>query len=1425
MRQLCVYAFFFGLGICALPAQVFHMSGAPIFSCSGQFFDAGGSTADYPNNQSLHTTICPDGMGLPRILLRFDTIALAAGDTLCFLDGSSVLAPRIGCHYDFPAGQPFVVQASASNGGGCLTVTFSSDSQATAAGWAAKIECVACVLPAPTQVQVVDMRNGFMHWQWDSVPGSAGFEVSVNGSAWEPSSEPLGHVVSGLAPGDLVILEVRPISPNPECTVLSVSVNKIYVECTLTLSLVSVVDVRCAGTSTGSAVMVANGAIGPVQFFVVGDPQPFPSGNFADFFIAGDYQVAVHDSVGCRDTVAFRIEEPPPIVVQTAAADARCFADDSGSLSASASGGVGGFTYRWQRCQGGPVLMGAQVANLYAGCYAVTVQDANGCTAVAQDTISEPPPFAFSSSQDSVRCHGSADGRATISTSGATPPYTFQWSNGDTGPVADSLKAGFHSVTVTDATGCQAVTLVQVLQPPLLRFDSLQAIGVSCFGASDGLVSALAMGGSPPLAYAWSHQQQAGPVLTGVPAGTYTVTVSDQKGCTAAGAIEVPSPAPLAAQKAVKDETCTGLCDGAITLALSGGTPPYAISWTDISIPPGQTSPQSLCPGVYGFVLSDSRNCTTSDAAVVVAAVPLVTTFTITPPRCAGGTDGSVQADVQGGAPPYQYQWNNGSADSTLANIPCGDYALTVSDSFGCTQVSTAAVPCPEPLVIDSIHGTPAACFGGANGSAAVFARGGTGGLAFLWNDANQQVAAVAVNLLAGTYTVTVSDANGCSATASVSIGQPPALQATLFAQPVTCLGNNDGAAWAVVSGGTPPYIYLWSNQRTDSLLTLLPPGLYALTITDANGCTLVPLPVVVAEPSSPLQVSAVAVQQACFNGGGGVARAIASGGSGPPYTYLWSNQANTAEAGGLSAGIYTVTATDASGCSAVQSVAVGRWDSIVVSIAIIAPTCPNDRNGQASINKLEGGAGNGLRENYKLQWNVPDAGDTIYLSGLASGQLLVLTVTDNAGCTATFERRVDSLLPIVPVLTVDSISCFGQNNGRIRVVGVQSSRPITGYLWNTGATGPNLTTLPAGSYTVTVTDTQGCSGTAAATLSEPPPLNLTLQVDSIPCIGDTNGRIRALASGGTPPYTFNWNTAANTDRLENLGPGTYTITLTDQKACTRTAEAILQPPEPLTITLDLTPPTCFGYRNGRAIILVEGGPPPLRYRLQTATFGDSPAFLGLAAGQYAAAVLDGKGCITEITFELGQPLPVQVSITPSDTTLVFGDSLQLQADVANAIGGATFSWQSALADTLRCADPPECTAIWVTPPYSNTYTALATDANGCSGSATAQVRVEKPRGVYVPSAFSPNSDGNNDRLFVHGKSRQIKRIRLFQIFDRWGELVFEARDLLPNDDSQSWDGTFRGQPAQTGTYVWHVEVEYRDGYEERLHGHVLLVR
>ncbi|MBL7775511.1 MAG: gliding motility-associated C-terminal domain-containing protein, partial [Saprospiraceae bacterium] len=1393
-------------------------------SCAGKLFDSGGSAGDYSNNENIFKTLCPDGSNT-HLLLQFDSLVLAPGDQLCFHDGANALAPVLACAADFPNSNPIQIQASASNASGCLTLVFISDGTGTAAGWSASLSCAApCVVPGPGGVVLTQMNGGQLRWAWDAVPGSSGFQVRVNGGSWGNASAPQAHTVSGLSAGDPVTLDIRPISDNPGCSAGTATVSKIYAACTLSADLVSQTPATCPGTSTGSALINASGGMGAVQFFVDNNPAPFTNGTFNNFFAAGNHQVIAVDTAGCRDTVLFTITEPPPIAIALTVTDAKCFGDNSGIMQATVSGGTPGYSYAWRNCQGGPILTGPTIPDLFAGCYGLTITDSKGCTAVAQDTVGEPPKFQFMSVQDSVRCFGGMDGRGTVFVSGAMPPYSYLWGNGDTTPTADSLKAAFHSVTITDAVGCQAVTLVQVLQPSRLIIDSLTTTPIACFGINTGTASAFAHGGVKPYAYAWNNALM-GQTIQNLGPGTYTVTLTDFKGCTALASTQLPAPPELLTNLSViQSESCAGACDGSLSVNPAGGAPPYTVAWDSPAIPPGALSPNQLCPGVYRVTVTDAEGCTQTGTASIQAAVAISLQFEAAPPSCAGSQNGELSVAAAGGAAPFQYNWNTGATGGTITNLNCGTYTVTATDARGCTLTASESLACPPVLLIDSIQPTPVRCFGEANGQVQVFASGGSGTLTYFWSDPNQQFDPNAVNLPPGTYTVTVTDQNNCTVSASATVSEPPPLVVGLQSTAVRCFGETNGSATATVSGGVMPYQYSWNVPGDSSTISGLPAGTYSVTVTDAYGCPSANTSILVNQPATPVQLSVEQTRQACYDLNNGAGQAIASGSNGGPFGYAWSNGATVPMPVNFSSGTYTVTATDNKGCSASQTVTIAEWDSIHVNVAFILPTCPGASDGQAAVNLVSGGAGNGTFASYSYQWSVPGASDTIYVSGLLGNKNYGLTVTDQAGCSAAFSFFMSDQIAIVPFLQADSVSCFGLADGAIRLTGMQSPRPITQYAWSNGAGSPSLTDLPAAVYILTATDNKGCSGTASATVYQPAALNLKLQVQALLCNDDLNASIAGNVTGGTSPYQYFWNTGSTNKQLTNLGPGLYALTVTDHNGCTISDSTLISQPNPPDIQVESKGPSCAGARDGTARILVGSGAPPYRYSLDGQNYSGSSYFLGLAAGNYTAHVLDAQGCVTTISFSLTEPPAVVVELGP-DLSIELGEGALLVADVFNAVGQASFSWNSGLIDSLACADTPLCSSIWVYPEYSNVYTVRVSDENGCRAQASVRVKVEKPRGVYVPTGFSPNSDGNNDRLVVYGKSQQVTRIVVFRVYDRWGELVYEDADFKVNDEQRGWNGQFRDSDAQTGVYVWYLEAEYRDGFTQILRGNTTLIR
>lgn len=1281
---------------------------------------------------------------------------------------------------------------------------------------------IATFFPAPANLHVVNVGPTTMTWGWDAVPGALGYEARVNNGGWQTPSGLLMHQVTGLVTGDVTTLEVRALSNIASCSPAISADTSPFVVCVLDAILSSTAPVQCFGTATGSVVVSISNVNPPAQYFPDGLGPAFTNGDLLRIFPVGDHFVVVSDQTGCRDTVFFALTQPDSLVVTITATDALCNADNSGQASAVATGGTGTIDFAWQSCLGDSVIHAAIATNLYAGCYVVTVSDSNGCSVVDSVTIGEPIAYQFVALQDSVSCFGGMDGGASISVTGSQPPYTYAWDNGQTTATATGLDAGVHVVMITDSLGCQAATFVEVFEPPMLVVDSSVTRQVSCFGGNNGTASVFAVGGTPLYQYAWSNAQTTLKAV-GLVANTYTVTITDAKNCTVASSVTVGTPMALEVDFInVKSEKCAGDCQGSGRVLAAGGSSPYTYNWDNSSLPPTDTL-NALCPGIYTVTVEDARGCTQSNKLTIGSAVALDVHYDPVTPACAGQANGTITTTVAGGSGPYSFEWNTGSSLPSQSNLACGAYSVTLTDAVGCIKTETVQVDCPAGIQISTPIVQPVSCFGLANGSASVQATGGAGTLLYRWNDPSTQMGPLAQNLPAASYTVIVTDDNQCTATATALVTQPPQLEANLTSINVRCFGGNDGTATIHATGGTAPYSYVWSTAAVDSTLVQLSAGTYSVTVRDANAC-LATSTATIAQPTTPVVVNAIQTDSACAGTPNGKALATAMGNNGPPYTFKWSDGQMGPQAIGLPVGNITVIATDPLGCYSSQVVDIQELDSIEVYTVYAKPLCFGSLTAVAGVNKVEGGMGMGDTTRYSYRWSVVGAPNSTLITGLAGGQSYGLTVTDVQGCSGEFSVDIPEAPEIMLATTVQDVRCFGQSNGSIEITGSTGGHLPLHYLWNTGSSGPKLNDLSAGIYRVTVTDSLQCTTIDTIDIQQPLPITVGFATTLPICTSDTNATIVATVQGGTPGYILQWNTGASTSNLSGLGPGNYSLLVRDSNGCTLQDSVFIPRPDSLNLRLQTIDPQCFGADNGRVHLVISGGAIPYRYSLNGGVFGGSSTFIGLKAGEYTLSVRDGNGCLNSASTTLHNPPPLTASLGP-DTTIVLGQSVTLSPEVGNAFGLTSNRWRSALLEHLACVDTPICADIMVQPLFSNTYFVTITDANGCTAKSSLRVSVEKPRGVYVPTGFSPNGDLENDRLVVHGKSRQVRNIRVFQVYDRWGELVFEDRDFNVNDLARGWDGQWRGEDCDPGVYAWYLEAAYPDGYEEALKGEVMLIR
>lgn len=1285
---------------------------------------------------------------------------------------------------------------------------------------------ISAFLAAPGQLEVAFSGPDFITWQWQPVSGISDYEVRIGGGAWQPSNAgSFAHTVFGLVPGDVVEIEVRAVTANINCRAVPAGAAHRFVQCAMTAQTDSLRAVRCAGNSDGSAYISLQNARLPAVFFANGLGSGQSSGLLTGIFSAGPQFVVIRDADGCRDTVSFVIPSPAALTLVAEAQPARCHGEKSGEAVATVTGGTGPLRYQWRACAGGPLQFGPSATQLAAGCYSVTATDANGCTAVGRTEVTEPTALMLSTEADSLRCFNGADGRAVVRVLGGLPAYRYTWSNGVADSLVTTLTAGIHTVRVQDAANCEAVAAVTVAQPPRLVSDSVSVVSPRCAGDTTARIQVFPSGGTGIYTYLWENGQNT-PFRSGIRAGNYPVTISDSRLCTLTTSAAVVDPPPLRLIiSQVQAQQCADSCDAQVQLRTTGGTAPYQLRWDDVVISKGDTLAQNVCAGIYPVNILDNNGCLLEDTVRVGAAPPVIVQFISTAPTCADRKDGLITATVNGGRPPYTYLWSNGATTARLTGLACGEYALTVTDAAFCKAYETVTLQCPDALRIDTLLIKPVRCFGESSGELVAIPAGGHLPYRYIWSDPNRQVDSTAMNLASGTYTVTVSDARGCTVADTAFLGQPDPLNALILRSAVRCFGGSDGEASVIATGGKRPFYYEWSNMQNDSVITGLRKGDYSITVRDVNGCIAPVVNFSIEEPATAVTATAVQYKKACAGMRDGQALARGTGGTGAPYTFLWSNGSMDSLSQGLSVGVFSVQVSDQNGCTATAQIQIEQLPPVEISMLSTPTSCFGRKDGTAVVNLLRGGDGGGDTTLYRYHWSVPGISPLQkYARGLAAGRYYI-TVSDLQGCSDRDSIVVLSPRLLQPILDARPALCYQTASGSARVMAIEGGNSgMFSYHWNTGDSTTLISNVGAGWYHLTLTDSKGCEGSDSIQVKEPPALTLQIFPSRLKCSGDTTGIVTAIAGGGTPGYQFLWNTGRSGSVLLNRGAGRYSVTVTDQNGCTRQDTTAIAAPDSLSIAFDVKMPRCYGGDDGRFSTVLSGGTPPFRFSLNEGPLIASSVFLRLEAGLYRLRTLDGNGCVAFDTVRIKAPLPIQVGLPP-DTTLILGDGLDLFGTVSNAIGAVRYTWKPVQAQAFLCLDTPECSEIRIKPLYTNTYRLIVTDAQGCTGEGDIVVRVDKPRGIYVPSGFSPNDDTNNDLLVVHGISGQVKRVLLFRVYDRLGELVWEDRDFAVNDAMRGWDGRFRNQPCQAGVYVWTLEAEYADGYTQVLKGEVTLVR
>lgn len=869
-----------------------------------------------------------------------------------------------------------------------------------------------------------------------------------------------------------------------------------------------------------------------------------------------------------------------------------------------------------------------------------------------------------------ISCNGASDGKAWVEVTGGTPPYTYEWSDGQTTDTAVGLPPGNYDVMVTDAIGCRNIEFISgvlaITEPPVLDITAAIVDTVSCAGLSDGTLNASATGGTAPYTYAWNTvPPQLSQMATGIPAGPIQAGVMDANGCTDSVTVNMVEPT-------------------AISLTISGN---------DVT--------------------------------------------------CFGGNDGDATVVANGGNSGYTYLWDSSPSQSTAtaSGLAAAQYSVTVTDSKNCTADTSITINEPTEISLTMSLGA-VACAGGGSGSATVSPNGGTPGYTYQWSTTPAQTTATATNLAAGTYTVTVTDANQCTMTGDTTVVDPAPLVVTKFdSTDVTCNGASDGTATVITSGGTMPYTYLWSNGDNDSIGNNFPASNPSLTVTDANGCTET-VSFTIAEPAVLTSSIANSVDVSCNGGSDGEATVSENGGV-APYSYAWSSSGVSATETGLSAGTYTVTVTDGNNCNAIATVVINEPTAIVFSSFGDTTICIGQ---SVDIGTITSGGTPG----YSYIWS---------------------------------NSSTDSVQTVSPVTTTD--------------------------------------------YTVTVTDSQGCSEPPKSVrIAVRPPITASTSVPDTIC-ETFSTTVSASAVGGDGNFSYAWDnglgTGAGPFTVSPVVTTTYTVTVTDgcgTPANTATVQIWVNPlPDvafeaepvegciPMEVEFDNLTTVSSGFVAEYDWAFGDAGTSDMM----------SPTYTYLQEGEYNVSLIitTSAGCkdsLTNLKMITAHGLPVA------------GFSFDPQtANMANPIIDFTDESYDAVAWDWDFGDLGFSIEQNPTYEYADSgyyyVTQIVTNQYDCKDTVTAMLRIDPAFLVYIPDAFSPNGDRDNPAFMEQGMGIQSRELR---IFNRWGEQVFFSQKM-----GEGWEGInpYNAEPLEQGVYIYHLKVfsVLNEGYEYR--GRVTLIR
>ena len=885
----------------------------------------------------------------------------------------------------------------------------------------------------------------------------------------------------------------------------------------------------------------------------------------------------------------------------------------------------------------------------------------------------------------------------------------------------------------------------------------------------------------------------------------------------------------LAASVSSQAAAC-GVPTGTVTVGnVSGGTPPYSYSIDGVNFQPGTTF-SSLAAGTYTVTVRDNAGvCTIALGVTVASAGNLTAAVSAAPTACSGVSNGTITISTASGAGPHRFQLDAnapvvGTLPYTFTNVAAGNHTVIVTDQS--TNCSTGSLP----VTVTQGTGVTATAITNAtscptinNGSAIVTVSAGTAPFRYAI-DGGTPTAPVANNsytfnaLSSGAHSVVITDALGCSRTLNINVPAGPTLLAGAAPNATTCEGAANGNLVVTPFSGTAPFTFSLDGGSflpgaAPFTFSNVSAGPHQVIVRDALGCQSNSVPVTV--PAGPPLVTTATSTPALCNGGttGTITVAPPAIGQAPfQYSLDAINWQTNNQFSGLTAGTYTIRFRESNGCVGSTSLDITQPLAMTLTATTIPVACNGEANGQLTAAATGGIAPYQFSVNGGTNWQSSN------LFSLAAGNY-TLTIRDANNCLSNLPFIVTQPPLLTGTITTTNASCNGGNDGTLTLTatggnGNYSFSIDNGVNWQSN----NRYDLAPGTYTVTIKDQRNCTYQLSAVVGLTSDLTFTPQADLTLC-ESKSASLQVVSNA----LQYDWTPASGLSAVNIPNPVAsprtttqYIVTLTLGRCLSRDTVLVRVNPAPIPQAgSDIF--ICYGQS---ATLNGSGG---TVYRWTPSTYLNNPTVPNAISTPdrniyYVLSILsDANGCagLTTDTVAIDVTPPIQVRTFPADTIGYPGDQFQLLA-VPNDPDVTFYTWTPSVGLSQAGVASPTVTVGAIGADVR--YKVVASTVAGCKGEAYVNVRVYKGPDIYVPTGFTPNGDGKNDRFtpFPVG----MKSYTYFRVFNRWGQLVFQTKAL-----NEGWDGTIGGQLQPEGIYVWMIEGLTKDDRVITKKGTVMLIK